>query len=754
MKKGTMAIESCILCFIIFQATAGPAAAAPPQERASLLRVASPEEIYSMPRLWHFKAEDRAEYKNRDIDAAGWDLIPLHFSWTSVPKFKGYRGYAWYRTSIRLESPLENYAMLIFRHYHGSQFYINGTFVHDTSSSRGTGPSAGGVGRPDFFVIPSDLLSKGLNTIAIRSGWSNGLGGIGNSAYFGTYRQLHARWISHVLWNGGLSTINLFMGFYFMILFWKRKNELFYLHFSGLAFSLGIWILGFTGLIIWIVDRPWAFIFGTYFGSIIASLMLLEFILSFLQAKKSLISWAFRVFYVFLLAALCFEYLLTGGVPYFQNLLYDPFIQSNALLLVYGLAVTVRSACRKTPYALHILTGMAILTLAYVISALSFLEIVHVEPVILEGFFAMTLLFATALASRFAQVHTDLESAHTELVGLDRIKAEAVATLNIYRHIVSSSRDHMAYIDRDFRIIAANEALLSSFKKERIEVVDRPLEALYGRRTFHEALKGGCEQCLEGAVVSFERWFHYPAHGRRYMATTLYPFFGENNTAHGTVLNARDITERVQLEKEIVVISENERRSIGMQLHDGLAQNLLNIAIKASSLFHRLSGRSSPESAEAVEIEGLLNRAIRDTRTLARGLFPIDPQAGGFAAFSEQLKRRVESDYEIEITVDIDKTIDFSDHVLNTQLYYIIQEAVNNSIKHARAGAIHIGLHRQSHGVVLSIRDNGIGLRKNAGSAKGIGLNIMRYRARMIGAALEIRSDGRTGTEVICRLGA
>ena len=87
-----------------------------------------------------------------------------------------------------------------------------------------------------------------------------------------------------------------------------------------------------------------------------------------------------------------------------------------------------------------------------------------------------------------------------------------------------------------------------------------------------------------------------------------------------------------------------------------------------------------------------------------------------------------------------------------TQLHYIIQEALSNSVKHSNASEIDIKLFKENNEISLVIQDNGIGfsIEKLEGK-KGIGLNILKYRARLIGAAFEIQSEEGEGCKITCK---
>ena len=89
---------------------------------------------------------------------------------------------------------------------------------------------------------------------------------------------------------------------------------------------------------------------------------------------------------------------------------------------------------------------------------------------------------------------------------------------------------------------------------------------------------------------------------------------------------------------------------------------------------------------------------------------------------------------------------------VNIQLYRIVQEALNNALKHARAKKILIHLEVSGPNFLVSVQDDGVGIAPSVSGLGGMGLHIMRYRARTIGATLEILSNISGGTTVVCSL--
>ena len=92
------------------------------------------------------------------------------------------------------------------------------------------------------------------------------------------------------------------------------------------------------------------------------------------------------------------------------------------------------------------------------------------------------------------------------------------------------------------------------------------------------------------------------------------------------------------------------------------------------------------------------------------------------------------------------------DKTVSLHLYYIAQEAISNAIKHGQATSVTVAIDESADRLVLTIRDNGNGFQSPPVGASGMGIRIMRYRARMIGATLDLKSQPGLGTQIICAL--
>lgn len=209
----------------------------------------------------------------------------------------------------------------------------------------------------------------------------------------------------------------------------------------------------------------------------------------------------------------------------------------------------------------------------------------------------------------------------------------------------------------------------------------------------------------------------------------------------------RDITQRKQAEQQLTEVSNRERRRIGQDLHDGLGQHLTGIELMSESLERALEKKKRPEAAQAAKISRHVREAIRQTRSLAQGLAPVDLEGHGLMAALRELCASTTETCHIACAFDCPKPVVVHHPEVATHLFRIAQEAVHNAVKHGRARQIVVALLSEAQSGLLSIRDNGIGLGEPAASG-GLGLAIMRYRASALGSVLEIRSQPGAGTEV------
>jgi signal transduction histidine kinase len=208
--------------------------------------------------------------------------------------------------------------------------------------------------------------------------------------------------------------------------------------------------------------------------------------------------------------------------------------------------------------------------------------------------------------------------------------------------------------------------------------------------------------------------------------------------------------ERRRLEKEILEVSEREQRRIGEDLHDGLGQQLTAIEMLCTSLKADVAARQPKLKQQVSQIGERLREAISHTRSMARGLVPVKDEPEALWASLLELAERTTALGRVKCRVDCPEPVLVEDNAVAGHLYRIAQEAVNNAVKHSRAREVVIRLARRDGMLELSVADNGKGFGKAQGS--GIGLQVMKHRAAVIGAELRVESKTGKGVTITCTL--
>ncbi len=218
------------------------------------------------------------------------------------------------------------------------------------------------------------------------------------------------------------------------------------------------------------------------------------------------------------------------------------------------------------------------------------------------------------------------------------------------------------------------------------------------------------------------------------------------------VAMVRDTSERRRLERELLEIGERERQRLGHDLHDGLGQHLHALYYLATSLGDKMKGGPPEQSREIRRLARQLEHGLELTRSLARGLQPVNAVPEGLMVALRELAERTRELYRVRCDFVCHKAALIHRHSAANHLYRIAQEAVNNAMRHGKPKRIQIRLTATPQQVVLGVRDDGVGMRRRAGRPTGMGLRVMQYRAEAVGGSLAVRRHPRGGTEVVCHV--
>jgi two-component system CheB/CheR fusion protein len=213
----------------------------------------------------------------------------------------------------------------------------------------------------------------------------------------------------------------------------------------------------------------------------------------------------------------------------------------------------------------------------------------------------------------------------------------------------------------------------------------------------------------------------------------------------------RDLTQRKELEREVVEVASLEQRRIGQDLHDSVAQELTALNLLTRDLAETLRTDPARASQLVEQMTQGLQRSQQGFRAVLRGLLPVAVDSEGLMAALADLADRTQQDGKVTCVFACPRPVSVADNLTATHLYLIAQEAVYNAVKHAQAQMVRIALQADG-GLVLSVQDDGIGMPPRPAAHRGLGLRIMSNRAAIIGATLTIEAAQPKGTVVRCVL--
>ncbi|MGH8178401.1 MAG: PAS domain S-box protein [Steroidobacter sp.] len=316
--------------------------------------------------------------------------------------------------------------------------------------------------------------------------------------------------------------------------------------------------------------------------------------------------------------------------------------------------------------------------------------------------------------------------------------------------LIDSLPEIIYAVDLENRVNVVNRALLDTLRKKREEVLGKRLSELWAEENVVDMEAQAATTMRTGRPLTDQERAWILADGSVRWFTFTHVPLRDHGAVAGLVCTVQEVTARKALEQEILEISNREQRRLGSDLHDGLGQELTGLSLLLKGLEVQLSRESPQYLPQAAKISDLLARAIQSTRSLARGLAPVNLERGGLTEALRHLAARCTDMYNLECTfANGGPKLPELEEGAATHVYRVAQEATTNAARYARAKSIAIDLRSTGRKLQLSIADDGIGL--SAGLAQGrpgMGLKIMEYRARMLGGTINFEEPG-AGTRIV-----
>ena len=318
-----------------------------------------------------------------------------------------------------------------------------------------------------------------------------------------------------------------------------------------------------------------------------------------------------------------------------------------------------------------------------------------------------------------------------------------------YENLFENANDMVFTVDLAGKLTSINQTGEQLLQRTRDQIIGRSLADFMAVES-RPAAGPWLEQVMEDTDAPATEWDFLNAAGQRLKLEISSRLIGRDKPAVEIEGIARDITERRRLERELLEISNREQRRIGHDLHDGVCQQLAAIAYLVDILGDHLQAKNQPEHAEAERIGTLINEANTQARNVARGLFPARLDESGLQLALEEFAASAASRYRIRCSFVCAAPSAKLDSDMDLHLYYIVQEALLNAVNHGKSTEVIITLAGEAGRWKLTVQDNGAGFQTAVKGRSGLGIRIMKYRAKVIGATLNLHSELQRGTRIEC----
>jgi signal transduction histidine kinase len=439
-----------------------------------------------------------------------------------------------------------------------------------------------------------------------------------------------------------------------------------------------------------------------------------------------------------------------------------PHARPSGLGVLYLLAVLPAAVFWGTAVAL----GVSLLSAAAL--AFFFLDVTNPADGVALGVFALTALLVSELSARSSREARVAERLAEEQAALRRIAtlvARGVPPAELFSavadevaRLLSADSAYVAHLETDssVTVIAAGgtsagtvprdcrpidplgpvAAVVRTGRPARIDDSDQASAELKDRNRRSDLRSAVStpivvEGHLWGVIVASSRREPFPVdtEGRMLNFTEL---------VATAIANAESRSELAASRARIVAASDEARRRVERDLHDGAQQRLVALGLSLRSAYALLPDHLDEVRAELSHIGQGLTAVLEELREISRGIHPAILSKGGLAPALKTIARRS----PVPVALDVRMDDRLPDRV-EVAAYYVVSEMLTNAAKHAQASVVHVDVARAARSLRISVRDDGVG---GADPARGSGLVGLRDRVEALGGTIDLQSAEGAGT--------
>ena len=233
--------------------------------------------------------------------------------------------------------------------------------------------------------------------------------------------------------------------------------------------------------------------------------------------------------------------------------------------------------------------------------------------------------------------------------------------------------------------------------------------------------------------------------------STVLSYLGGELRLYGEVIE--DARRKQEYGLKIIEAQEEERKRLSREIHDGPAQVLANVLLR-SQLIERIYEKKGKDEAfkEIKDMRSLIEDALKEVRRLIYDLRPMALDDLGLVPTLLKYLNKVDDRSEATIYFDYFEGIQRLHVRLEAAIFRLVQEAVQNALKHADATEISVDLNLDGDKIVVTIEDNGIGFDVNVRKDQSFGLIGMKERVGLLNGTIQVQSTPNKGTYILIRI--
>jgi signal transduction histidine kinase len=210
------------------------------------------------------------------------------------------------------------------------------------------------------------------------------------------------------------------------------------------------------------------------------------------------------------------------------------------------------------------------------------------------------------------------------------------------------------------------------------------------------------------------------------------------------IANAESKSELSASRRRIVAASDEARRRIERDLHDGTQQRLVSLGLAVRAAEANLPLERDDLRAELASVASGLVAAVEDLQEISRGIHPAILSKGGLGPALQALAHRSAIPIDLDVTIDVRLA-----EPIEAAAYFVVSEALANAAKHSQASRVEVSLEQRERSLLLSVRDDGVG---GADTSRGSGLVGLMDRLEALGGSIRVYSPPGTGTQITAEL--